>query len=103
MQTLSLDYPAGTPAARRALAGVVGSGDLEVLLEPGESGQTTVAIATSVDGVDEIWKAVIDRIFSEDGLPALKVEINDFGATPAVVRLRIAQAMEQTNPEASHE
>ena len=62
----------------------------------------TAETATSVDGVDEIWRAVIDRIFADDGLPALKVEINDFGATPAVVRLRIAQAMEQTNPEASH-
>ena len=103
MQTLSLEYAAGAPAARRALAGVVGSGDLEVLLEPGVAGQTTVAIATSVDGVDEIWKAVIDRIFTEEGLAAYKVEINDFGATPAVVRLRIAQAMEQTTGDAAHD
>ncbi|GAB3685252.1 malonate decarboxylase subunit delta [Salinisphaera aquimarina] len=94
MQTLSLDYPAGAPAARRALAGVVGSGDLEVLLEPGETGRSTVAIQTSVDGVNEIWTAVIDRVFADAGQAAVALEINDFGATPAVVRLRIAQAFE---------
>ncbi|MES1938097.1 malonate decarboxylase subunit delta [Salinisphaera hydrothermalis] len=95
MQTLSLEYPAGDPPPRRALAGVVGSGDLEVLLEPGSPGRSTVAVRTSVDGVNEIWTAVIDRIFADDNGPAVAVEINDFGATPAVVRLRIAQAMEQ--------
>ena len=95
MQTLSLDYPAGAPAARRALAGVVGSGDLEVLLEPGADGRSTVEINTSVDGVNEIWTAVVDRIFADAAQPAVALEINDFGATPAVVRLRIAQAMEQ--------
>lgn len=95
MQTLSLDYPAGAPAARRALAGVVGSGDLEVLLEPGGDGRSTVEIHTAVDGVNEIWTAVVDRIFADAAQPAVTLEINDFGATPAVVRLRIAQAMEQ--------
>ncbi|MDA3920399.1 MAG: malonate decarboxylase subunit delta [Salinisphaera sp.] len=95
MQTLSLDYKAGKPPPRRALAGVVGSGDLEVLLEPGENGRSTVAIKTSVEGVKDIWKAVIDRIFADVSAPAVALEINDFGATPAVVRLRIAQAIEQ--------
>ena len=99
MQSLSLDYPAGAPIARRAIAGVVGSGDLEVLLEPGEQGRSTVAIQTSVDGVNDIWTAVIDRVFADAEQPAVALEINDFGATPAVVRLRIAQAMEQAARE----
>ncbi|MBO9471003.1 malonate decarboxylase subunit delta [Endozoicomonas sp. G2_2] len=94
MQRLSLDYAAGAPAARRALAGVVGSGDLEVLLEPGTEGRSTVEINTSVDGVNDIWTAVVGRIFADATQPAVALEINDFGATPAVVRLRIAQAME---------
>ena len=94
MQRLSLDYKAGAPAGRRALAGVVGSGDLEVLLEPGADGRSTVEINTSVDGVNEIWTAVVNRIFADANQPAVALEINDFGATPAVVRLRIAQAME---------
>lgn len=35
METLTFEFPAGAPARGRALAGCVGSGDLEVLLEPG--------------------------------------------------------------------
>lgn len=101
MQTLSLDYPAGAPAARRAIAGVVGSGDLEVLLEPGDAGRSTIRVKTSVDGVEDIWTAVIDRIFADDNQPAVALEINDFGATPAVVRLRIAQAIEHAAQEGS--
>lgn len=101
MQTLSLDYPAGAPPAGRALAGVVGSGDLEVLLEPGMPGRSTVSIKTSVDGVNAIWTALINRIFADENGPAVALEINDFGATPAVVRLRIAQAMEQAMQQAA--
>lgn len=101
MQTLSLDYPAGDPAPHRALVGVVGSGDLEVLLEPGEAGRSIVSIKTSVDGVNKIWQSVMDRIFADDIGPAVSLEINDFGATPAVVRLRIAQAMEQATQGAA--
>jgi malonate decarboxylase delta subunit len=97
VQTLNFAYPAGAPAASRALAGVVGSGDLEVLLEPGQSGRSTVAVVTSVDGANDIWTAVIDRIFADETQPAVALEISDSGATPAVVRLRIAQAMENAD------
>lgn len=38
METLSFQFPAGQPARGRALVGCVGSGDLEVLLEPGLAG-----------------------------------------------------------------
>jgi len=34
METLSFRFPAGQPAKGRALVGCVGSGDLEVMLEP---------------------------------------------------------------------
>ena len=34
METLSFEFPAGQPGRGRALVGCVGSGDLEVLLEP---------------------------------------------------------------------
>ncbi|MES1925627.1 malonate decarboxylase subunit delta [Salinisphaera sp. T31B1] len=101
MQTLTLDYPAGAPARQRALAGVVGSGDLEVLLEPGRAGRSTVVVQTSVDGVNDIWTAVLGRIFADETQPAVALEINDFGATPAVVRLRIAQAMESARGQRS--
>jgi malonate decarboxylase delta subunit len=34
MEKHEFKYPAGAPAGGRAVVGVVGSGDLEVLLEP---------------------------------------------------------------------
>jgi malonate decarboxylase delta subunit len=95
MEKIFREYPAGAPASRSALAGVVGSGDLEVLLEPNGAGTTTIAVNTSVNGKGQVWTAVLDRMFSSAGLPAVKIEINDCGATPGVVRMRIEQAMEQ--------
>ena len=94
METLSYEYPASSAIARRVHIGVVGSGDLEVLMEPGTGSTSTVLINTSVNGFDLVWKSVIDRFFSRfDGLVA--IEINDFGATPGVVMLRLEQAVEE--------
>jgi len=95
MERINLEFPAGKPARRSALAGVVGSGDLEVLLEPNGAGSTAVSITTSVDGMGRIWEAVLTRILTAAPLPAAKIEINDFGATPGVVRMRIEQAFEE--------
>ncbi|SDY65847.1 malonate decarboxylase delta subunit [Collimonas sp. OK242] len=95
MEKIFYEYPAGSPAKARALTGVVGSGDLEVLLEPHTAGLTTIAISTSVDGMGQVWEALLTRIFSMSSLPAAKIEINDFGATPGVVRMRIEQAFEE--------
>ena len=63
MEKFEYHYSAGAPAAGRAVVGVVGSGDLEVLLEPGSAGLTTVRITTSVDGYGEVWQAQLDRVF----------------------------------------
>lgn len=95
METIVLEFPAGQPAQGRALAGVVASGDLEVLLESNAANRTVVNITTSVDGKDRLWKAVLQRIFGDGSLPAAKLEINDSGATPGVVRMRIGQVFEQ--------
>lgn len=94
MERLAFDFPAGPPARRRCLVGVVGSGDLEVLLEPNAAGTTMIAVTTSVDGLSRTWAAMLQRIFTAAALPAAKIEINDFGATPGVVRMRIEQALE---------
>ncbi|NMG68298.1 malonate decarboxylase acyl carrier protein, partial [Azoarcus indigens] len=48
MEHLDFQFTGGAPAGRRAYAGVVGSGDLEVLLTPGKAGHIDVAITTSV-------------------------------------------------------
>ena len=94
METLNYEYEAKGPLTRRAHVGVVGSGDLEVLIEPSSSPTTQVRVRTSVDGYGRVWKSVLDRFFSRfDG--AAKVEINDFGATPGTVTLRLQQAAEE--------
>lgn len=97
MEKIFYEYPAGAPAKQRVLTGVVGSGDLEVLLEPHIAGVTTVSVSTSVDGMSKVWEALLTRILTAALLPAVRIEINDFGATPGVVRLRIEQAFEELN------
>ena len=93
MERIEFDYPAKRKVSGRAHVGVVGSGDLEVLLEPAAGNSSRVLIRTSVDGFRETWKAVLDRFFSRcDG--AVRIEINDAGATPGSVQLRLAQAVE---------
>ncbi|WP_096203170.1 malonate decarboxylase subunit delta [Bacillus sp. FJAT-45350] len=93
MEKLSFQYKATKTLSRQAYVGVVGSGDLEILLEPLEDQQTEVLVRTSVNGFQEIWEAVLERFFATNDFAA-KVEINDFGATPGVVSLRLAQAVE---------
>jgi len=102
MEHLTFDYPARRAVTTRAHVGVVGSGDLEVLLSPASTSDTSnsdnalsahVVVRTSVDGYGHIWKSVLDRFFTRyDG--AAQIEINDFGATPGVVALRLAEAVE---------
>lgn len=94
MEILKYDFPnANAPFAKPVHVGVVGSGDLEVLMEPSPDGQAHVVITTSVNGYGQIWKNVIDRFFTRFA-GAAAIEINDFGATPGMVALRLEQAVE---------
>ena len=93
MEQIEFNYPAKRKVEKRAHVGVVGSGDLEVLLEPAEGDVARVFIRTSVDGFRGTWKAVLDRFFANyDG--AARIQINDAGATPGIVQLRLEQAVE---------
>jgi malonate decarboxylase delta subunit len=97
MERIEFDYPARRQVSRRAHVGVVGSGDLEVLLEPAQGERAHVLVRTSVDGFRDTWKAVLDRFFARyDG--AVRIEINDAGATPGSVLLRLEQAVEASEP-----
>lgn len=97
METLNFEYDARAPLTRRAHVGVVGSGDLEVLMEPAQGPKSHVRVRTSVEGHGHVWKAVLDRFFAHFEHAAL-VEINDFGATPGTVSLRLEQAGELVRP-----
>jgi len=93
METIEFEYPAKRKLSKRAHAGVVGSGDLEVLFEPADGATARVFIRTSVDGFGDTWKAVLDRFFAKyDGV--VRIQINDAGATPGGVMLRLEQAVE---------
>lgn len=94
MEKIEFNYPeAKRLLTKRAHVGVVGSGDMEVLLEPNSEEGARVFITTSVNGFGDAWKAVFDRFFSKfDG--AVRIYINDAGATPGSVLLRLEQAVE---------
>ena len=75
-----------------AIIGVVASGNLEVLLErvlPGA--ECEVDIATPITGYDETWKAVIDEFVERFSPGGLRISINDGGARPDTVFLRLMQ------------
>lgn len=75
------------------LVGVVGSGNLEVMMEPAPQHTTCqIDITTSARGFAPIWQAVVNDFQARHGLAGVTVSINDMGATPAVVSLRLDQA-----------
>src|SRR5271170_4043292 len=67
--------------------------DYPSAVRPVETGAAHVSILTSVNGFGASWKAVMDRFFAKyDG--AVRIDINDAGATPGSVMLRLEQAVE---------
>jgi malonate decarboxylase delta subunit len=96
LETLQFLYPGRTAVAPFApvLVGVVGSGNLEVMLES-DAGRDdcAVRVETSARGFSAIWQAVMDDFHARHPLGGLRVSINDMGATPAVVSLRLDQAV----------
>jgi malonate decarboxylase delta subunit len=102
MQTLNLEYHATHSAAARAHVGVVGSGDLEILFEPGPDQTASVRVRTTVDGFDVVWRRVLDAFFAHHPV-AGRYELNDFGATPGIVSLRLEQVLETSRKSARQE
>jgi malonate decarboxylase delta subunit len=98
----TLDYAfAGTRPAGAftpVLVGVVGSGNLEVLLEPAPGGDCRIHIETSARGFGAIWAAVAQDFHTRHQLAGVQLSIHDMGATPAVVSLRLDQAAQELQP-----
>ncbi|MCK0207759.1 malonate decarboxylase acyl carrier protein [Starkeya koreensis] len=85
----------GTPlsADGEALVGVVGSGNLEVMIERADlGGACEASVDTSIHGFGDTWQQVIGDFVERRGLANIRLSINDGGATPAVVMLRLDQA-----------
>lgn len=75
------------------LVGVVGSGNLEVMIERQTAiDNCCVNIITSAQGFSPIWAAVLQDFQDRHSLSGVVISINDMGATPAVVSLRLDQA-----------
>lgn len=97
METLNFRFEHGQrrlpPQAQ--LSGVVSSGNLEVLVESAAlNGACTIEIKTAARGFGAIWEAVLGDFQQRWQLADARIAINDMGATPAVVSLRLDQALQ---------
>jgi malonate decarboxylase delta subunit len=85
-----------TGGSNDCIVGVVASGNLEVLVEPAsESEICTIEISTAANGFGVVWQAVMADFFERHRLGGIRISINDAGATPAIVSLRLDQAIEE--------
>jgi malonate decarboxylase delta subunit len=97
METLNFRFENGKRAVMTSpqLVGVVGSGNLEVLIEPAPlGGACEIEIKTAAMGFGATWQAVMADFHARWLLKDTRISINDMGATPAVVSLRLDQAVE---------
>lgn len=95
METLTFRFESGDrrSSAPPQLVGVVSSGNLEVLIEPvALGGACEIEIKTAAMGFGAIWEAVVKDFHARWPLADTRISINDMGATPAVVSLRLDQA-----------
>ncbi len=77
------------------VVGVVSSGNLEVMVESTpDDAACRVDICTPARGFDDVWTAVVADFFDRARIGGVRISINDVGATPAVVSLRLDQAIE---------
>ena len=98
MEWLEFRFDGGSraTAANACIVGVVASGNLEVLIEPAqESTACAIEISTAANGFGDVWRAVLADFFERHRLGGIRISINDAGATPAIVALRLDQAIEE--------
>ena len=95
METLQYRHRTTRPlggAQRQALIGVVASGNMEALFERVLDGaQCQIDVVTSIAGFGEVWSAVIADFVERYSPGGIRIAINDGGARPDTVALRLAQ------------
>src|SRR5947199_9558840 len=104
MERLEFRFDGGrrATAADACIVGVVASGNLEVLIEPSQQADgCAIEISTAANGFGDVWRAVMVDFFERHRLGGIRISINDAGATPAIVALRLVQAIEELTPAAS--
>lgn len=93
--SFSFDGRASEGAGRAVVVGVVASGNLEVMVEPTGGAGCVIDVRTPARGFDDVWSAVMTDFFERSQIGGVRISINDVGATPAVVSLRLDQAIEE--------
>jgi malonate decarboxylase delta subunit len=77
-----------------AIVGVVGSGNLEVLAERVlPDAECVLEIKTALKGFGDVWTAVVADFVDRYSPGGLRLSINDGGARPDTVFLRLAQVV----------
>lgn len=97
MENLTYTLKAPKPASgtkKLAILGVVASGDLEVLVERTlPASDCRIEIATTAHGFGDVWKDVVHDFVESHETGGLRISINDGGARPDTVQLRLAQGV----------
>jgi malonate decarboxylase delta subunit len=84
----------------QAITGVNASGNLEVLVERVlQDRECLVDVMTAVTGFRGIWEAVIQQFFERSSPGGLRFSINDGGARPDTVTLRLMQSVQLIESE----
>ena len=95
MESYTIKHKADRPlkgGRRDALVGVVASGNCEALFERTlADDQVEVEISTAVTGFGDVWHVVVARFVERSSPGGARISINDGGATPDVVTLRLLQ------------
>lgn len=101
MESFDQSFPSEAiawPASKKwALAGVVGSGNLEVLIEPADSAEVTYSVSTSIPGYKDSWLAALKDFADHYAVGGTKITIHDQGGAPVVIKMRLRQALDLLN------
>jgi malonate decarboxylase delta subunit len=99
LNELNFEFKADTPKdfpAEFLHYGVVGSGDMEILMEKKSfDGAVKIKVLTPVTGFDEVWRRVLKRFVNDTRIANASIEINDCNATPVVGNMRLRQALSE--------
>jgi malonate decarboxylase delta subunit len=95
-QSVSSKPIAWPPAKKWALSGVVGSGNLEVLIEPNPSVADAVSysVETSIPGYKDSWIAALSDFATHYAVGGTTITVHDQGAPPIVISMRLRQALD---------
>ncbi|MDP4144237.1 MAG: malonate decarboxylase acyl carrier protein [Bacillota bacterium] len=90
---LLFKYKGEKPLPKTVQVGASAFGDLEVLMEPHKGEHCLVVVKSNVYNFFGAWESILNKFFNSMNIVAY-VEINDFGAPPAIITMRLLQAVE---------